>query len=487
MKPAKIAIAAIIGVPVLWSAGWFAGKSLYVEPEADKAVERLRDGEVFFAYDRRNIGGFPFAYDVSYEGVSISNVTRTLTWTANSLRVHTSIANTGEISLIPSTDSKLAIRTDGAEGSAPVIFDINAKTPLISLRQNNDILALAIRADTFTAAQYSGDGLIAKTRLNIEALAFDSQVTEGGEKANGVFSAGIMDAAYSFSPDMIQVISSDSKTRNAKVSFSATGLKAETITEFLNNGSFDLAVQSDGGEGSGSDSGGLNRPPLDMKYDIGTNRVTARLADGHVFYDAEAKNVDYVMTNEALPPDSKAKLSSLDMDFDMPVRVTPEAGDYNIRFNFAGLSVDEALWSMFDPAQAIPRSELNLDMDLGGKVRVLMPLGDIGPETTQAPVDVETLEVRKIHIDGLGAEADASGSLDIAGDASTPIGVIQLSLRGAMGLLNNLASSGLLPPQQAGGIAIMAQQFLRPGDGADHFLAEIEMTDTGPVINGRRF
>lgn len=111
MKPAKIAIAAIIGVPVLWSAGWFAGKSLYVEPEADKAVERLRDGEVFFAYDRRNIGGFPFAYDVSYEGVSISNVTRTLTWTANSLRVHTSIANTGEISLIPSTDSKLAIRT----------------------------------------------------------------------------------------------------------------------------------------------------------------------------------------------------------------------------------------------------------------------------------------------------------------------------------------------------------------------------------------
>lgn len=56
-----------------------------------------------------------------------------------------------------------------------------------------------------------------------------------------------------------------------------------------------------------------------------------------------------------------------------------------------------------------------------------------------------------------------------------------------MGLLNNLASSGLLPPQQAGGIAIMAQQFLRPGDGADHFLAEIEMTDTGPVINGRRF
>lgn len=424
MKPAKIAIAAIIGVPVLWSAGWFAGKSLYVEPEADKAVERLRDGEVFFTYDRRNIGGFPFSYDVSYEGVSISNVTKTLSWTAKSLKVHTNIANTGEITLIPSTDSKLVIQTAGAEGGTPVVFDINAKTPLISVRQNKDILALAIRADTFTAAQSSGDGLIARGRLNIEALSFDSQVTDGGEKANGVFSAGIMDSTYSLSPDMIQVISSDNTARNTRVSFSAAGLKAETISEFMQNGSFDFSLQYDGGEGTGSDTGGLNSPAMDMKFDTGPGKATARLADGHVSYGAEAKNMNYEMTTAAIPPGSRATFGLVDMKFDMPVSVTPEAGDYNIRINFGGIAVDEAVWAMFDPAKAIPRSELNLDLDLGGKARVLMPLGDIGPDTVEAPVDVETLEVRKIHIDGFGAEIDASGSLDIAGDASTPIGVI---------------------------------------------------------------
>ena len=73
MKRVSYVIGGVIAIAVIWTGGWFAGKSFLIEPEADRIVEELRAGNLFFSYESRDVGGFPIAYDVAYRGVKVSS------------------------------------------------------------------------------------------------------------------------------------------------------------------------------------------------------------------------------------------------------------------------------------------------------------------------------------------------------------------------------------------------------------------------------
>ncbi|MEL7466662.1 MAG: hypothetical protein AAFN79_21490, partial [Pseudomonadota bacterium] len=73
MSKSTYIVGGAIALAVIWTGGWFAGKTFIVEPEADKAVEQLRSGDLFFSYETREVGGFPLAYDVAYTSVAVSN------------------------------------------------------------------------------------------------------------------------------------------------------------------------------------------------------------------------------------------------------------------------------------------------------------------------------------------------------------------------------------------------------------------------------
>ena len=98
----------VAGLAALWAGGWYAGKAFFVEPEADRVVEELRAGNLFFSYETREVGGFPTGYDVAYQGVEISNG-EGWRWSAPRTTIAAGVANIGALTVTPSDESKLTV------------------------------------------------------------------------------------------------------------------------------------------------------------------------------------------------------------------------------------------------------------------------------------------------------------------------------------------------------------------------------------------
>ena len=63
-----------------------------------------------------------------------------------------------------------------------------------------------------------------------------------------------------------------------------------------------------------------------------------------------------------------------------------------------------------------------------------------------------------------------------------PDGMVNVSLKGAFGLLNKLTEMGLVPAQNAMMIQGMSGMFFKPGgDGEDHLVSTIVMTKDGHI------
>ena len=68
-----------------------------------------------------------------------------------------------------------------------------------------------------------------------------------------------------------------------------------------------------------------------------------------------------------------------------------------------------------------------------------------------------------------------------------PIGIANLALSGANGLIDNLISMGLMSESDAGGARLMMGLLAVPGEGEDTLKSEIEFGAGGKIIaNGQR-
>ncbi|TAG15734.1 MAG: DUF2125 domain-containing protein, partial [Rhodobacterales bacterium] len=93
----------------------------------------------------------------------------------------------------------------------------------------------------------------------------------------------------------------------------------------------------------------------------------------------------------------------------------------------------------------------------------------------------------------VGVEVAAKGALTFDNDdlvtfegVPAPSGNLNITIKGANGLIDNLIAMGLLPADEALMPRMMLGLFARPGAAADELTSVIEFKDGGLFANGQK-
>lgn len=479
-----------VGVVALWTAGWFAGRAFYVEPEADKAVAALREGSLFFNYRQREIGGFPFGYDVAYEDVSLTSASGLWTWAAPTLRIRSGVADAGVLEMHPAGTGKLSFAPAVIGGPAdepPIVFDITANAFFATIDETGETRRFSIRADTLNAVQAPGEGMVSGGRLDFEGLAIDlSGAKAAGEAA---FQAKRMTAGYSFSIDMVSETKAEIEAEDVAFKVSGDGLDVESFDELLaGEGVVNGTLETKRYRVATKNSGGPSAPPSDVSIETGSSRLAVDLEGGRARYEAGARDVRFAMAREG-EPGGGAEIGLFETTMEVPIR--KGAGLYQLGFTTDGLELDETLWRMFDPAGALERTPLSMALDLGGEADMLNNFSEPeeAVEVYGPPIELRTMEIRAMRFDGMGLQVEATGAFDLLPGMPMGRNVAQggltVDVKGAIGLLDRLASGGLIPREATQTYTELLTTYGRAGEESDHYMADIRIADDEMTVNGR--
>lgn len=488
MKRLTYAIAGVVAVGAIWTGGWFAGKSFLIEPEADRIVEELRAGELFFSYESREVGGFPIAYDVAYRGVRIASSGGGWEWTTPEMSVASGVADGGAVVITPADETKLVIDATafgGAPEDAPAVFDLVSGGFSVTLTEQARRFALV--ADRIEAKQAAGGGALKDGAAVLSDLDAAGQVAMGGDEAEVEVTASEARIEYVFSPDGVAESRSSTTMRGVTATFSGERLAAGGLAGFIEaGGDATLTIAVESADGVTSTTGGPGAPSLDYEVKSGPANADIAASEGRVRYTAKAAKARYALATEqpSLLPSGALTVGEADFLIDIPVAKTEDAAPYSIRLGFADVALDDGVWATFDPEAKIDRTPLTLEADLSGEARVIHALG--GDSFGEPPIDLETLDISRLSLTGLGASLEATGALTIPGDAATPEGEVTVEARGIFALLDRIGAAGLMPPGQIEIYKALALGYARQGDGPDHLIAEIETSRFGLSVNGKQ-
>lgn len=230
--------------------------------------------------------------------------------------------------------------------------------------------------------------------------------------------------------------------------------------------------------------------------EVGPVEINGSFADGTGFFgiqDSFAKlsgttnNIDYNVSAPAmgLPP-MQLNIDQTIANISIPLDNTDQTKPTDLKLAITGLTVSEQVWALFDPAALLPRDGVDLDIDIQAGMLWLSKIADIDfvNKSEAPPVTFENAEIKALNLKVAGAELQSSGSVNIDNSQFPPVpdGSFNISLKGAKGLLNNLAELGLVPTQNAMMIHGMSGMFFKPGgDGDDHLVSTIEMAKDGHI------
>ncbi len=489
MKRTPLIIGGLAGVALLWSGAWWAGKEFYVAPRADAAVEQLRSGAVFFSFDKRTIGGFPFGYDVSYEDVALSDASTFWRWTAPLIRLETGLAGAGEMKITMSEDSVLVVEAPllgGAADGSPMVFDIVSDGLSAILSGDEAANEIAIEADSVMLTQKEGASVVTGGAATLTALSGDIKARPEA----GVYVADIeadrMTIGYRYSADGVNESSNLSEMNGVQIDVETRALSNGDLGAILaNDGVAKVKFVAENYKGTGASSGGPSAPPVSVIHEGGETIAELSIADGRARYAAEVRDTNMKVDMQAPGPFSSVAfaLGGVEVAMEMPLKLADEAQPYAIELEMDDLAIDDSIWVAFDPLKKLDHGAIQLEVDITGQARVLTDFQ--GAQLSQSPIDLETLEIKGFELEALGAEAKATGAFEIAGDASRSDGEMELTVEGGLALLDNLAAAGLVPAEALGAYQALIGQFtVRDGD-EDRLTTKIESRRGSVSINGR--
>ena len=200
----------------------------------------------------------------------------------------------------------------------------------------------------------------------------------------------------------------------------------------------------------------------------------------------------------AMPFPINVQVEKVDFDINAPLSQEDGPQDFRLNLAFEGLTLDESLWAMFDPAQALPRDPATLALGFDGKTKLSMDMLDIagwqGLNKGERPISLEALTLTELDISAAGTRLTGTGDFtfnndDLAtyGGFPAPSGVADFQLSGANALIDTLISMGVIADSDAMGARMMMGMLAVPGEGEDTLNSKIEITEDGKILaNGQR-
>jgi uncharacterized protein DUF2125 len=223
------------------------------------------------------------------------------------------------------------------------------------------------------------------------------------------------------------------------------------------------------------------------------------LSNDGISYDIAQSGVQLNVSSSELPiPAVSLAYDEVAFALDVPLSAASEPRDFAMSAALRNLTVSEAIWSMVDPGQQVPRDPATIAVAITGKVMVLVDLMD--PETIASIDNMESppmlpvsasLDELLVSFGGAMLTGDGSATLDLAnatmvGGIPLPVGEVNLKLTGAFGLLDKLVAMGLVPSEPSMMARGVIGAFAKPV-GEDDFETKLEVTEEGAILaNGQR-
>lgn len=203
-----------------------------------------------------------------------------------------------------------------------------------------------------------------------------------------------------------------------------------------------------------------------------------------IVYDLGGQDMTLAISSNEIPFPISVAVEETGLGLTMPLSAGPDPQDFGMTLTYRGLTINEEIWSMFDPGQGIPRDPITVLLDLAGSAVIFTDL--IGMDPTQLsgpPGELRSATLNTLDISAAGAQLTGSGAVEFAPGQliPMPVGQINLGLSGLNGLLDTLTNAGLLPVEQAGMARAMTGMFARPGAGPDTLESTIEFLPGGGI------
>ncbi|SEO86017.1 hypothetical protein SAMN04490248_11449 [Salinihabitans flavidus] len=270
-------------------------------------------------------------------------------------------------------------------------------------------------------------------------------------------------------------------------------MDSEDPEEFFNAG-FDIEGRFEQGGGSMAFSGMESGKPISGNFSSESGFFEVAMNKERMRYDGGTSGVTIDMAGAELPIPISAGIGELAYGLLLPLAKSEDLQDFGLKLRLADLSVDDALWGMFDPGQMLPRDPATLSLDITGTARLLMNMmSEEAQEMDEMPGELHSASLNDLRLNVAGAELTGTGDFTFDNsDTETfdglprPEGALDLRLTGANQLLDTLVEMGMLPKEQASGARMMMGMFAVPA-GDDKLTSTIEINEEGQVLaNGQR-
>jgi len=259
-----------------------------------------------------------------------------------------------------------------------------------------------------------------------------------------------------------------------KISFEAG---SGSIVTNWSDGAFNVETQSQGGSLEfGLDETGLS-------YRIGRT----------------ALNVAAVAAQDSnLPFPVRLSMAESAFGLRIPVSQSDDPQPFGLSVVLTGLSISDAIWNILDPGAILPRDPADVVLDLTGLATLDTALFSpkmamVDPSGAEAPGDFEALTINRLLLSFAGVEIMGDGDFTFDnetaafGGMSAPRGILNLTVSGANGLLDNLVKLGFVTNEEAMSARTMMALLGVPGDTPDTLTSTIEIDEQGHVLaNGLR-
>lgn len=215
-------------------------------------------------------------------------------------------------------------------------------------------------------------------------------------------------------------------------------------------------------------------------------------------YNLQQNSSKLAVTTSDLPFPIEIAMEQAGLDFEFPVQASDQVEPFALAVNLTNFTMSDVLWSLFDPAAALPRDPATIALDTSGTAKILVDFLDpVAVENVEAgamPGELHSLKISELLISMVGAKLTGSGDFTFdnsnteeLGGIPSPTGEANLQLVGANGLLDKLIGMGFVSDNDALGARMMMGLMAVPGDGPDTLNSRIEFTEEGHILaNGQR-
>ena len=364
----------------------------------------------------------------------------------------------------------------------------------ITSGQSAPVLNFSVMADSLNVSSGKPDDTVIKAlNVTFNNLSQTVSLTQASKLLSGVTGISGIDMNYDISTKPNGQSAATGQVADLQASFQLIANKSQSnILDYLSGATtafIELSV------GASSSQAKLSTVDGRIAYS-GTSEssnISLRAENGYLNMLEEVGPTQYNVSEfnvggMPLPP-FDVSLDQFKINLSTP---TVDHGSFetaNAEVALRNVVVSESIYSMFDPAQSITRSPVNvvanLSANLKPKVDWTNPATALGGNPANI-AEVKDITINEVLLTAGGAQitADGGATIDNSMGFPFPTGKVTITATGVQALVNGLVAIGVIPQDQAGMAMGMMMAFARPGDAADEFISDIEFSPKGITANG---